>query len=71
MRLEYGEARERLIGAVFAIWRHTEQHTTYVPGKGYVWQTGDPPCLDPQEHARMAAAEGQAWHDLRTLDEII
>ncbi len=54
-----------LMDAVIAIWRHTEQHTTYVPGKGYRWQTGEPPCSDPVEHERLAIAEGEAWHAFR------
>lgn len=60
-RQELAAARIRLLAAVEAIWEHTVAHTRYVPGQGYVWQTGDPPCADPAEHLRLAAAEGEAW----------
>lgn len=59
-------ARERrLLDAVIAIWRHTETHTTYERGRGYRWQTGQPPCSDRELHERLAVAEGEAWHAYR------
>ena len=55
------EAEWRLIAAVIAIWSHTVTHTTYVPGRGYRWQTGDPICDDPAKHTALAIEEGEAW----------
>jgi hypothetical protein len=57
--------KERLLAAVIAIWSHTETHTTYKPGAGYRWQTGDPPCSDPALHMRLSIEEGEAWHAYR------
>jgi hypothetical protein len=53
--------------AVVAIWQHTEQHTEYVEGVGYTSRSDQQHlvCVDPEEHARLAAAEGKAWHEYR------
>ena len=55
----------RLLDAVIAIWSHTETHTTYKPGAGYRWQTGDPPCSDFKLHEQLSIEEGEAWHAYR------
>lgn len=60
-------ARERLMQAVIAIWKHTEKHTIFVDGVGYTSRSDVPElrCTDPAEHSRLAAEEGSAWHVYR------
>ena len=61
------DAGAALWGAVVDIWRHTEQHTTFVDGVGYTSRSDQQTCHDVDEHKRLAAAEGRAWRDYRTL----
>jgi hypothetical protein len=62
------ERPQALWDAVVAIWEHTEKHTTYVEGVGYTSRSDQQTCHDPEEHARLVAAEGKAWHELRRGD---
>jgi hypothetical protein len=64
-----GRAERVLLHAVVAIWQHTEQHTTYVEGVGYTSRSDQQVCADPEEHARLSCAEGEAWHEYRAIDE--
>lgn len=60
-----------LLSAVIAIWEHTERHTTYVEGVGYTSRSDQQRCEEPDEHSRLAAAEGKAWFELRNVQPVV
>ena len=68
------EYQQRLWDAVVAIWTHTEKHAEYFDGRGYITTPHIKPCQDPDEHSRLAAAEGKAWYEysayLRSVEGI-
>jgi hypothetical protein len=57
----------RFLDASIDMWRHIEKCSPRnTRADGYHWQTGDAPCFDPEEHARLRHEETAAWRAFRS-----